>query len=402
MAVEIKAPSPGESIAQVVLASWLVADGALVALDAEIAEIESDKATLMVFAPIAGILKITVPAGTTVNVGEVIGRIDAHEAATTKVIETKTGVSKERIMPASEVAVVLDTTLHITPLAKKIVHMEHVSNAQLQALSKSRIKKADVDQLLHPVANPSMAKDSRPTHRIKMSPLRLKLAERLVSVRNETAMLTTFNEVDMSAIMELRKQYGEAYKTRYGGNIGFLSFFVMAVQRAFAEFPVINASIEGDEIVHHDYADICIAVSTPKGLLAPAIRDVQQLSLVQIDQHIRDFGARALHNKITLDELRGGTFTITNGGTFGSMMSTPLINPPQSAILGMHKISDRAVALDGKVVIRPMMYIALSYDHRLIDGKESVGFIVKVKEYLEHPLSLAPHGMAAEVMLGLS
>jgi 2-oxoglutarate dehydrogenase E2 component (dihydrolipoamide succinyltransferase) len=214
----------------------------------------------------------------------------------------------------------------------------------------------------------------------------MKLAERLVSVKNETAMLTTFNEVDMSAVIAYRNEHKKELEAQYGFNAGFISFFAKAAALAFREFPQINAAIDGDEIVYYDYADICIAVDTPKGLLAPAIRDVQQLSLMEIESHIRDFGKRAKENKIRIDELRGGTFTITNGGTFGSLLSTPIINPPQSAILGLHKIQERPVAINGKIEIRPMMYIALSYDHRLIDGKESVGFVMKVKEGVEDKL----------------
>jgi 2-oxoglutarate dehydrogenase E2 component (dihydrolipoamide succinyltransferase) len=396
MLIEIIAPSPGESIAQVVLASWLAAEGVWVKMDAEVAEIESDKATLMIFAPASGVLKTNVPAGSTINVGAVIGWIDAD--AQPELTSPKETVKKNPSI-AGTTSNAQKHTLHLTPLAKQVAAIEKISADQLIAIEKEKITKADVELLLQKPSDAQNPKANRPVRRIKMSPLRQKLAERLVSVKNETAMLTTFNEVDMSEIANLRKQYGDQYKALHGNNISFLSFFVMAAQRAFSEFPQINAAIDGDEIIYHDYADICLAVSTPKGLMAPAIRDVQQLSLAQIDHCIRDFGLRAQTNKITLDELHGGTFTITNGGTFGSMLSTPLINPPQSAILGMHKIEDRPVVIQGKIAIRPMMYIALSYDHRLIDGKESVGFLVRVKEYLENPLSLNPGGQANPALL---
>ncbi len=401
MLIEIKAPSPGESITQVVLASWVVDDGAFVGLDADIAEIESDKATLMVFAPAAGVLKIKVAAGSTIDVGAIIGwvYVDALPEERKRQQQKKQDVVvEEQHAPAN----VSDSPLHMTPLAKNVASVEKIDFNQLKSISKEKIKKADLDIILHSSENDTYTSEKRSVKRVKMSPLRQKLAERLVSVKNETAMLTTFNEIDMQAIVDLRKQYGEAFKNRYGNSISYLSFFVMAAQRAFAEFPQINAAIEGNEIVYHEYADICIAVSTPKGLLAPVIRDVQTASLPQINQAIHDFGQRAQNNKITLDELRDGTFTITNGGTFGSLLSTPIINPPQSAILGMHKIEDRAVVDQGKIIVKPMMYVALSYDHRLIDGKESVGFIIKVKEILEHPLSLCPIGEASpEALLGI-
>jgi len=405
MLIEIKAPSPGESITQVTLASWLAEDGAWVMQDAEIAEIESDKATLMIFAPASGQLKIQVEAGATVDVGTVLGAIDDSVVnpgtSGGKVQKTQSAVHTEEIKTSGLQETPEVSALHLTPLARHMAESEHIPAEQLKAIHKDKISRKDVLQLMNTEKKTAGA-TTRPHERVKMSPLRLKLAERLVSVKNETAMLTTFNEVDMSAIMDLRKQYGERYKARYGNNIGFISFFVMAAQRAFEDYPKINAAIDGDEIIYYKYADICIAVSTPKGLLAPAIRDVQELNLSQIDQAIRDFGVRAQTNKITLEELRGGTFTITNGGTFGSMLSTPLINPPQSAILGMHKIEERPVAINGKVEVRPMMYIALSYDHRLIDGKESVGFVVKVKEYLEHPLSMIPADSSnPEAFLGI-
>jgi 2-oxoglutarate dehydrogenase E2 component (dihydrolipoamide succinyltransferase) len=379
MIYEIKAPSPGESITQVMIASWLVEDGTAVGLDAEIAEIESDKATLTVFAPAAGVVHIDTAAGETVEVGHVIARIDTEETSKLSAAPKVIVKAEESLKPQEK-----PVSLSITPLAKKLADLEHIPAEKLQQIKKEKITRTDVQNLLQSASAKGGA-ESRPERRLRMSPLRIKLSERLVAVKNETAMLTTFNEVDMTEIIAIRKQIGEQYKAQHGHNISYISFFALAAVKAFAEFPQINASIDGEDIVYHDYCDLCIAVSTPKGLLAPAIRDVQKMSVEEVDAAIHDFGTRAMNNKITLEELRGGTFTITNGGTFGSLFSTPLINPPQSAILGMHKIKDRPVAVNGKVEIRPMMYIALSYDHRLIDGKESVGFIVKVKEALENP-----------------
>jgi 2-oxoglutarate dehydrogenase E2 component (dihydrolipoamide succinyltransferase) len=373
MSLEIIAPSPGESITQVLLASWLVEDGSFVEKDTEIAEIESDKATLVVYAPLSGILHTRVAQGETVAVGAVIGTIDESQAGS-----VKTTPAKEKQKTVVEKNSNVDRGLHLTPLAKSMVEKDGIRDEMLKQLNKSKIRSTDLKQLHTTV-------EGRPLKRVKMSPLRIKLAERLVSVKNETAMLTTFNEIDMSRVISWRDAHKDAMTKKYGYTIGYISFFAKATAMAFSEFPHINASIDGEDIVYYEYADICIAVNTPKGLLAPAIRDVQKMGLIEIEGHIRDFSVRAKENKIQLDELRGGTFTISNGGTYGSLLSTPIINPPQSAILGMHKIEERPVAVNGKVEIHPMMYIALSYDHRLIDGKESVGFVMKVKEYLEHP-----------------
>lgn len=381
MNIEIKAPSPGESITQVLLASWLVQEGSWVERDAEIAEIESDKATLMVYAPEAGMIHFLVEAGQTIDVGFTIATIDTSAVKDS----SQNQPEKKNIAPSQDVK---PNNYHITPLARNIAENEGISANQLQNLKKDRITRADVFSLKYNEPKEISDITKRPSERIKMSPLRKKLAERLVSVKNETAMLTTFNEVNMHSIVEIREKYNAPFSKKYGHNIGFISFFAKAASLAFNEFPQINASIDGDDVLYYHYSDICIAVSTPKGLIAPAIRDVQNLGIAETEMKIRDFALRAKENKITLDELTGGTFTITNGGTFGSMLSTPIINPPQSAILGMHKIEDRPMAVNGKVEIHPMMYIALSYDHRLIDGKESVGFVVKVKEFLENPLTM--------------
>jgi 2-oxoglutarate dehydrogenase E2 component (dihydrolipoamide succinyltransferase) len=404
MIIEIKAPSPGESITQVLLASWLVEDNSFVEKDAEIAEIESDKATLVVYATSAGSVHQIVKAGETIDVGVVIATIDvaAVQNEKQKSSEIKTPTTALNTEVSIKPSVEIPEGLHITPLARQLINQQNIPAERLMKLHKTRITRTDINQMIQG-RDTSMNDDpGRSFDRIKMSPLRRKLAERLVSVKNETAMLTTFNEVNMSAITDIRKNYGERFTKKHGYNIGFISFFAKAAGLGFAAFPQINACIDGEDILYYHYADICIAVSTPKGLLAPAIRNVQDMGLAEIEHQIRDFAARAKENRITLEELNGGTFTISNGGTFGSMLSTPIINPPQSAILGMHKIQERPIAIEGKVVIQPMMYIALSYDHRLIDGKESVGFVVRIKELLENPLLMLPDTKGSiEQLLGL-
>jgi 2-oxoglutarate dehydrogenase E2 component (dihydrolipoamide succinyltransferase) len=380
MITEIKAPNPGESITEVLLASWLAENGSMVEKDAEIAEIESDKATLVVYAPAAGRLNILVEAGQTVDVGAVLATLDTSVAPENSGTPIKKGSHSPEQHVQHDPA---PAKTYITPLAKNIIKNEGIPEEKLGALHKKRITSRDIQELS---ASPARRqKAERPEKRVHMSPLRQKIAGRLVSVKNETAMLTTFNEVDMTAVMHMRKKYGEAFFAKHGVKLGLIGFFVKATAIALKENPVINARLEGEEIVFPDYQDICIAVSTPKGLLAPVIRDAGDLSLPETEAAIRDFASRAGENKITLDELRGGTFTISNGGVFGSLLSTPIINPPQSAILGMHKIQDRPVAENGAVAIKPMMYVALSYDHRLIDGKESVGFLIRVRQLVEDP-----------------
>lgn len=371
--IPIPAPAPGESITEVLLAAWLVADGGAIAKDGEIAEIESDKATLVVYAPESGILRHQVAEGETVAVGSTIAFLEPGKVGIS--------VSEKAEKPHQETSEKVKEPFRMTPLARSYAEAEKIAPEVIRNLNKDLVRIGDLRNRASSVAHKNS--DARPLRRVKMSPLRQKLAERLVSVKNETAMLTTFNEVDMSRVVAYRRDHRQENEAAYGFNIGFISFFAQAAALAFAEFPQINASIDGEDIVYYDYSDICIAVSTPKGLMAPAIRDVQLLDLPAIEGRIRDFSVRAAENRITMDELRGGTFTISNGGTYGSMMSTPIINPPQSAILGLHRIADRPVAVGGKVEIRPMMYIALSYDHRLIDGRESVGFVMKVKEWVE-------------------
>lgn len=405
MRLEIKVPSPGESITQVQLANWLVEDGEFVEKDQEIAEIDSDKATLSISAEVDGAIKLSVEAGETIDVGSVIAIIDTEAKgkrkakAKTKVeveVEVKTEKDKT-VSPKKEESIKEKPSIaHISPLAQKLMQKNDIHESELLDFFKSvRISKKDVEFYVSEKDNyktTAMSKPSwggtRDSKRSKMSSLRIKLAERLVSVRNETAMLTTFNEVNMTPIMNIRKQYKEIFKEKHGVGLGFMSFFTKAITESLHYFPQVNAMIDGDEFVFHDYADIGIAVSAPKGLLVPVVRNAETLSLAQIELEIKRLAGKARDNKISLDDMKGGTFTITNGGVFGSMLSTPIINPPQSAILGMHNIIERPIAVNGKVEIHPMMYIALSYDHRIIDGKDSVGFLVKVKELLENPIQM--------------
>ena len=399
----MKVPSPGESITEVVIARWLKKDGEYVEKDEEIAEIDSDKATLTINAEEAGSIKLLVAEGDTVKVGQVICSIDTSVKVTSaKVEKLKVESPKVKaeaiIQPEKEVkkepikAEKSYANGTPSPAAKKMIDENRISPDKISSTGKDgRITKADVLNAMSAGFDSSSAVTwggTRDTERNKMSPLRKKLAQRLVAVKNETAMLTTFNEVDMSAIYALRTKYKDKFKEVHGVNLGFMSFFTKAVTEALHLFPSINAMIDGEEIVLHKYADIGIAVSAPKGLVVPVIRNAEQMSLAQIETSIKNLAVKARDNKITLEDMSGGTFTITNGGVFGSMMSTPIINPPQSAILGMHNVIERPVAVSGQVVIRPMMYVALSYDHRIIDGRESVGFLVKVKEMLENPVKM--------------
>jgi 2-oxoglutarate dehydrogenase E2 component (dihydrolipoamide succinyltransferase) len=416
MIIEIKAPTPGESITEVQIANWLVKNGDYVVKDAEIAEIDSDKATLTVNAEAAGTIAILIEEGETVSIGTVIARIDsdakAPESSTPLVVEKKPETQKtiEPEIKQMSSPDKVEPDVKITPLARKLMEEKQLTGREvLEQLGHPRITRQDVMNAsagpttpsplaFQPVAN----EISRETERKKLSTLRIKLAGRLVSVKNETAMLTTFNEVNMSQIMALKKQYNEKFKERYGVGIGFMSFFTKAVTTALAKFPQVNAMIDGDELIFHKYADIGIAVSAPKGLVVPVIRNAESLSLAQIELQIKELAGKARENKITLDEMTGGTFTITNGGVFGSMMSTPILNPPQSAILGMHNIIERPIAVNGQVVVAPMMYLALSYDHRVIDGRESVSFLVAVKEVLENPVKMLFEGNdPVKVLLGL-
>ena len=392
MALEMKVPSPGESITEVEIAEWLVADGDWVEKDQAIAEVDSDKATLELPAEASGIISLKAEEGDAVAVGAVVCFIDTKaKRPDGKPVPQKMSNSSEN---KSELVVEQAATLHkesyatgsASPAAKKILAEKNMDTSTLKGTGKDgRITKDDAVK-----AVPSMGTiggGKRGTSRKKLSMLRRKVAERLVSVKNDTAMLTTFNEVDMSPIFELRKKYKEEFKEKHSVGLGFMSFFTLAVVRALELFPDVNSMIDGDFQIKHDFKDISIAVSGPKGLMVPVIRNAENLSFRGVESEVKRLAILARDGQITVDEMTGGTFTITNGGVFGSMLSTPIINPPQSAILGMHNIVERPIAVNGKVEIHPIMYLALSYDHRIIDGKESVGFLVKIKEALENPIS---------------
>jgi 2-oxoglutarate dehydrogenase E2 component (dihydrolipoamide succinyltransferase) len=415
MIIEIKAPTPGESITEVQIANWLVKNGDYVAKDTEIAEIDSDKATLTVNAEVAGVVTILTEAGETVSIGTVIATINseatAPEGIIPKIEEKRMEPDQPLTLKIKHIAVPVpdDTDVKITPLARKMMEEKHLTGREvLEQLGHTRITRQDgldasSGKTIAPPISPSTSGEiSREEERKKMSTLRIKLAQRLVSVKNETAMLTTFNEVNMSQIMNLKKQYSEKFKEKFGVGIGFMSFFTKAVTIALTKFPQVNAMIDGDELIFHKYADVGIAVSAPKGLVVPVIRNAEALSLAQIELRIKELAGKARENKVTLDEMTGGTFTITNGGVFGSMMSTPILNPPQSAVLGMHNIIERPIAVNRQVVVAPMMYVALSYDHRVIDGRESVSFLVMVKELLENPAKMLFEGNEpVKVLLGV-
>ena len=390
MILEMKVPSPGESITEVEIAAWLVADGDCVEKDQIIAELDSDKATLELPAEEGGVITLKVQEGDSVDVGQVVCLIDTSKGGKAK-NNLEPESKEESVTSKIEVEIVnVSKSDILSPAAKKIMSENNIKIEDIEGTGKDgRITKQDVI-----MARPSMGSlgnDKRDEKRTRLSLLRRKVAERLVSVKNDTAMLTTFNEVDMSAIFELRKKYKEKFKAKHGVNLGFMSFFTLASVRALKEFPAVNSMIDGDEMITYQYCDISIAVSGPKGLMVPVIRHAENLSFKEIEVQVKALAERARDSKITVDEMTGGTFTISNGGVFGSMLSTPIINPPQSAILGMHNIVERPIAVDGKVFIRPVMYLALSYDHRIIDGRESVGFLVTIKEALENP---------AEILMG--
>ena len=419
--LEMKVPSPGESISEVEIAQWLVSDGDFVEKDQAIAEVDSDKATLELPAEASGTITLKAEEGDAVAVGAVVCIIDTSaEPPADFVSRDESEKIEEAPVPATEpvkkeapipspnpvkeaVSYAAGTP---SPAAAKIMAENNVSSSQIKGTGKGgRITKQDVISAMAGGFSTTDAQGwggTREQNREKMSMMRRKIAERLVSVKNDTAMLTTFNEVDMKPIMDLRTKYKKAFADHHEVNLGFMSFFTKACTEALNLFPAVNAQIDGKEMVLHDYADVGIAVSSPKGLMVPVVRNAEQLSLAEIEREIKRLAIRARDGKITPDEMAGGTFTITNGGVFGSMLSTPIINPPQSAILGMHNIVERPVAIDGKVEIRPIMYVALSYDHRIIDGKESVSFLVKVKEMLENPeRMLFGSKDPIEVLLGL-
>jgi len=386
MIVEMNVPSPGESISEVEIASWLVADGEYVEKDQEICEIDSDKATLTLAAEESGAISIKVEEGETVAIGDVACTIDTAAEGTASASASKSDApaAAPKSAPAVNPAETSYATGTPSPAARKMMAEKGVDITQGSGKD-GRITKEDVVKAKTAMGN---GPGPRGVERKKMSVLRRKVAERLVSVKNETAMLTTFNEVDMKPIMDLRKIYKEDFKEKHGVGLGFMSFFTKAVTRALKLFPDVNAMIDGKEVLYYDYADISIAVSSPKGLMVPVVRNAELLDFEGVESEIRRLAIKARDGKISMDDMLGGTFTITNGGVFGSMLSTPIINPPQSAILGMHNIVERPVVIDGEVVVRPIMYVALSYDHRIIDGRESVGFLCAVKEALENPIEL--------------
>ena len=395
MILEMKVPSPGESITEVEIAEWLVQDGDYVEKDQAIAEVDSDKATLELPAEASGTITLKAEEGDTVAVGEVVCLIDtsAEKPEGSSDATAKADTPKEEKKPAKEEAKpsAPESKTYATgtpsPTAKKILDEKGISASDIKGTGRDgRITKEDAVNATSSMGTPTGG--SRGTSRSKMSMLRRKVAERLVEAKNTTAMLTTFNEVDMSPIFDLRKQYKEAFKAKHGVSLGFMSFFTLAVVRALKLYPAVNSMIDGKEMISYDFVDISIAVSGPKGLMVPVIRNAENLSFRGVESEVKRLALRARDGQITVDEMTGGTFTISNGGVFGSMLSTPIINPPQSGILGMHNIVERPVAVDGKVEIRPIMYVALSYDHRIIDGKESVGFLVAVKEALENPVEL--------------
>ena len=419
--LEMKVPSPGESISEVEIAQWLVSDGDFVEKDQAIAEVDSDKATLELPAEASGTITLKAEEGDAVAVGAVVCIIDTSaEPPADFVSRDESEKIEEAPVPATEPVkkeapipspnpvkeAVSYAAGNPSPAAAKIMAENNVSSSQIKGTGKGgRITKQDVISAMAGGFSTADAQGwggTREQSREKMSMMRRKIAERLVSVKNDTAMLTTFNEVDMKPIMDLRTKYKKAFADHHEVNLGFMSFFTKACTEALNLFPAVNAQIDGKEMVLHDYADIGIAVSSPKGLMVPVVRNAEQMSLADIEREIKRLAIRARDGKITPDEMTGGTFTITNGGVFGSMLSTPIINPPQSAILGMHNIVERPVAINGKVEIRPIMYVALSYDHRIIDGKESVSFLVKVKEMLENPeRMLFGSKDPVEVLLGL-
>jgi 2-oxoglutarate dehydrogenase E2 component (dihydrolipoamide succinyltransferase) len=430
MIIELKVPTPGESITEVEIGKWIVSDGDLVSKDQELGEVESDKATLTLSASESGKLKILIPEGERVAVGAIVCTIDTSFASAEKqalaktVLEPKTETKQavvstpEKVKVAESKVKPEESNIKVTPVAREMMEEHHISMEEVLA-GLHRISKSDIEAVLAlpkvekgikltstnsvsgaPVAEPVEA--SRSEKREKMTSLRRKLSERLVAVKNETAMLTTFNEIDMSRVMEMRSKLQNKFVEKYGLKLGFMSIFSKAVAEAIQFHPTVNSQINGEEIITPDFVDIGIAVQTPKGLMVPIIRNTESKSIAEIELELKELAEKARSKKITVEELTGGTFTITNGGTFGSLLSTPIINPPQSAILGMHNIVDRPIALNGQVVIRPMMYVALSYDHRIIDGKDSVGFLVKVKELIENPERLLTGGRnPEEVLLGL-
>ena len=426
MAIEIKVAAPGESVSEVTIANWLVKEGEWVEMDAPLAEFESDKATFEVNAEKAGVIeKLIGNIGDTIAINTVIAVINTDaerpasaapkaevaavkataEATPSKAVESKTESTKETVAAKSEnhaQSSDADWSL-VSPVAAQLLQQYNISPSQVKGTGAGgRVTKVDALEAIVAMGGVAVQSvGSRAERREKMSNLRKTVSRRLVAVKNETAMLTTFNEVNMKPIMDLRAQYKKKFEETHGVGLGFMSFFTRACCIALTEWKAVNASIDGDEIIYHDYCDVSIAVSAPKGLVVPVIRNAEKLSLDEIEKEVKRLATRARDNKLGLDEMTGGTFTITNGGVFGSMMSTPIINAPQSGILGMHNIVERPVVENGQIVIRPMMYLALSYDHRIIDGRESVSFLVRVKQLLENPQMMLDGKKPEERVLGL-
>ena len=398
----MKVPSPGESITEVEIATWLVKDGDYVEKDQAIAEVDSDKATLELPAEASGIITLKAEEGDAVAVGQVVCHIDTAAAkpdgaTAAPAVEKAPEVKKEEVK-AAPVAEKTYATGTPSPAARKILDEKNIPASAVQGTGKAgRITKDDAVNAVPSMGTPTGG--NRGSERTKLSMLRRKVAERLVAAKNETAMLTTFNEVNMTPINKIRNEYKDAFKAKHGGvGLGFMSFFTKAVTRALQMYPDVNSMMDGDYKVAYDFCDISIAVSGPKGLMVPVVRNAENLTFRGVEAEIKRLAIRARDGQITVDDMTGGTFTITNGGVFGSMLSTPIINPPQSGILGMHNIIERPIAVDGRVEIHPMMYVALSYDHRIIDGRESVGFLVAIKEALENPLELLMNGDAKKAL----
>ena len=395
--LEMKVPSPGESITEVEIATWLVKDGDYVEKDQAIAEVDSDKATLELPAEQAGIITLKAEEGEVVKVGQVVCLIDMSgakpEGGAAPVAETPKVEEAPKVEAPKPAAAATYATNSPSPAAKKILDEKGIDAAAVSGTGRDgRITKEDALNATPGAPAMGVSSGNRAQTTTKLSVLRRKLAARLVSVKNETAMLTTFNEVDMSEIFRIRKQYKEEFAAKHGVGLGFMSFFTKAVTRALQMYPDVNAMIDGDYKINNEFCDISIAVSGPKGLMVPVLRNAENLTLRGVEASIKELATKVRDGKITIEEMTGGTFTITNGGVFGSMLSTPIINPPQSAILGMHNIIERPVAVKGQVEIRPMMYLAVSYDHRIIDGRESVGFLVAVKEALDNPVEILMGG----------
>jgi len=424
MAIEIKVPAPGESVSEVTIANWLVKEGDWVEMDAPLAEFESDKATFEVNAEKAGVIeKLIGNIGDTIAINTVVAVIntDAARPAAAEVPKAAAATadaSSNAVSPSAqpaakpavekEAAPVVNSTdtdwSLVSPVAAQLLQQYNITPSQVKGTGAGgRVTKVDALEAIVAMGGvkAQAAGGSRAERREKMSNLRKTVSRRLVAVKNETAMLTTFNEVNMKPIMDLRAQYKKKFEETHGVGLGFMSFFTRACCIALTEWKAVNASIDGDEIIYHDYCDVSIAVSAPKGLVVPVIRSAEKLSLDEIEKEVKRLATKARDNKLSLDEMTGGTFTITNGGVFGSMMSTPIINAPQSGILGMHNIVERAVVENGQIVIRPMMYLALSYDHRIIDGRESVSFLVRVKQLLENPEMMFDGKKPQERVLGL-